>query len=94
MDDDNSNTITLIEIKKKLFDIESGEAIIDVLKGADIIDQDGEIQYEEFILALTDVNLFLSDQNMKSAFDSFDINKDGHIDLHEFKLLISDKKED
>ena len=42
LDSDNSNTIQLIEIKKKLFDIDSGEAIIDVLKGADI-NLDGEI---------------------------------------------------
>ena len=84
LDTNESNTIQLIEIKKQLFDIESGEAIIDVLKGADVIEGDGEIQYEEFVLALTDVNIFLNDQNLKSAFDSFDINKDQHIDLEEF----------
>ena len=71
--------------------MESGEAIIDVLRGADAIVGDGEIQRDEFFLALTDVNMFLNDQNMKSAFDSFDLNKNGHIDLKEFQLLISDK---
>ena len=64
--------------------MESGEAIIDVLRGADAIVGDGEIQRDEFFLALTDVNMFLNDQNMKSAFDSFDLNKNDHIDLKEF----------
>lgn len=47
------------------------EAIIDVLKGVNI-DQDGEISYKEFMLALIDVNLFLNGKTMKNAFDLFD----------------------
>ena len=73
LDIDKSETIQLIEIKKKLFDMEAGEGIIEDLKGANIINDDGEIQYEESIQALTDVNICLNDQNMKKAFDDFKI---------------------
>lgn len=83
--DDNSNgIIELFEIKKNLVDISGGEAIMEVLKGADV-DRDGQISYEEFMLSLTDANFFLKHQNMIDAFNHFDKNGDGSIDIHEFK---------
>ena len=61
----------LIEIKKKLFGVESREAIIDVLEGTDL-DQDGGISNKEFMLALIDVTLSLNGKTMKDAFDLLD----------------------
>lgn len=58
------------------------------------MDRDGEISYEEFILSLTDANMFLKKQNMQDAFNYFDKNGDGAIDFDEFKDLIKTGDED
>ena len=79
-DNNKDGKIQVYEIKKNLFDYSGGEAIIDVLMGADIND-DGEIGYEEFMLALTDPNFFIKSANLKKAFEKFDTNNDGNIDL-------------
>lgn len=71
LDSNQDKRILLIEIKKKLFGVESREAIIDVLEGADL-DQDGAISNKEFMLALIDVNLSLNGKTMKDAFDLLD----------------------
>ena len=93
LDDNGDGKIQLHEIKKKLVDISGGEAIIEVLKGADI-DRDGEISYEEFMLSLTDANFFLDPKNIKDAFKYFDKNDDGAIDIDEFKSIIHTGDED
>ena len=87
LDANEDGKIQLDEIKKKLVVISGGEAIMEVLKGADI-DRDGEISYEEFMLSLTDANFFLNPQNMRDAFNHFDKNGDGAIDIHELKNLV------
>ena len=63
LDTSKDGKIQFHEIKKKLFDWEGGEAIIDTLKGADI-NRDGTIGYEEFMLALTDANFLINTKNM------------------------------
>ena len=60
---------------------------MEVLKGADI-DQDNEINYQEFMISLTNANFFLNKKNMRNAFNDFDKNKDGAIGLDEFKELV------
>ena len=65
--------------------------MIHVLMEADI-DRDGEISYEEFMLALTDANFFINPQdNIRKAFEKFDSNGDGYLDFDEFKDLIDVK---
>ena len=86
LDSNQDKRILLIEIKKKLFGVESREAIIDVLEGADL-DQDGGISYKEFMLALIDVSLSLNEKTMKDAFDLLDEDQNGLIDFEEFQQI-------
>lgn len=59
----------------------------DVLKSIDT-DQNGYIEYEEFIVATVNKNLFLSENNLKIAFEFFDKNNSGNLDQKEVKNLL------
>ena len=60
---------------------------MEVLKGADF-NRDYHISYQEFMLSLTDANFFKDPNNMRYAFNHFDENKDGAIELDEFMELV------
>lgn len=51
-------------------------------------DNNGFIEYEEFLRATIDRSLLLSESNLNSAFELFDINKDGKISSEEIKNII------
>lgn len=40
---------------------------------------DGRIDYGEFITAMTNKDRLLNEENLRIAFDIFDLNKDGFI---------------
>jgi calcium-dependent protein kinase len=52
------------------------------------VNQNGFIDYEEFILACQNRTELLSSQNIQRAFNLLDKNQDGQIDLTELKLLL------
>lgn len=58
-----------------------------VLKQIDT-DDNGYIEYEEFITATINKNVLLSEDNLKIAFDFFDKNKSGTLDQKEIKNLL------
>jgi len=53
------------------------------------IDQDnnGYIDYEEFLRASVDYSLLLTETNLKIAFNNFDKNKDGKLDRDEVRFI-------
>lgn len=55
-------------------------------------DNNGFIEYEEFLRATVDRSLLLSEANLRSAFDLFDLNKDGSISSDEIKSIIGGGK--
>ena len=52
------------------------------------IDQNGKIDYSEFIAASMNKSKLLTKERLKTAFDHFDKNKSGMINIHEIKLIL------
>ena len=70
------------EVKKTLYEIESGEAIFDAIMQADV-DGSMDIDFNEFLMGTIDFNVFINDVYIKNAFDAFDKDLNGEIDHDE-----------
>ena len=57
-------------------------------------DNNGYIEYEEFIRATISKENLFTDINLKTAFDMFDLDKNGSISLNEIKEVLGIKKND
>ena len=57
-------------------------------------DNNGYIEYEEFIRATIPKENLFTDINLKTAFDMFDLDKNGSISLSEIKEVLGIKKND
>ena len=57
-------------------------------------DNNGYIEYEEFIRATISKENLFTDINLKTAFDMFDLDKNGSISLSEIKEVLGIKKND
>lgn len=79
MDSDQNGTLSEMEVKKGLYEIENGEALFDCLRNADI-DGDNKIDFDEFLACAIDVNVFVSDNYLKMAFNHFDKDRSGYLD--------------
>ena len=64
-----------------------GEAIMEVLKTADI-NGDQVISYDEFMLSMTDANFFCNIKHLQEAFQKFDKDGNGTISFDEFKKIL------
>jgi len=51
-------------------------------------DKDGYIEYEEFLRVALNMNILLSEENLKNAFNMFDHNKDGKLSATELKEIL------
>ena len=60
------------------------------------LDQDGVVDYNEFLNATCDHSKLISDEaNIKYVFNILDINGDGELDIDEFKsMFISGERAD
>lgn len=58
-----------------------------LLKAADT-DQSGQIDYTEFIAATLDAQVFLRNDYLRTAFDMFDKDKSGKIDIGEICQML------
>lgn len=58
-----------------------------LLKAADT-DQSGQIDYTEFIAATLDAQVFLRNDYLRTAFDMFDKDKSGKIDIREICQML------
>ncbi len=71
----------------------SKEKIEKMMKSIDF-DGNGFIEYEEFIrVALPKEKLF-TEKNLRTAFNMFDLDKNGTISLEEFKIILGINKLD
>jgi calcium-dependent protein kinase len=64
-----------------------------IIKSMDF-DNNGYIEYEEFIRATIPKENLFTDVNLKTAFDMFDLDKNGSISLSEIKEVLGIKKND
>ena len=64
-----------------------------IIKSMDF-DNNGYIEYEEFIRATIPKENLFTDINLKTAFDMFDLDKNGSISLSEIKEVLGIKKND
>ena len=63
-----------------------------ILKTIDF-DNNGYIEYEEFIMTTISKKSLFTENNLKSAFDMFDLDKNGSISLNEVKEVLGMGKE-
>lgn len=91
LDTDNSGSITFEELKSGL--VKHGNKMSEVqirqlLDGADV-DQDGTIDYSEFITATMHLNKAEREEHLYDAFQHFDKDFSGHITKDELKSAMS-----
>lgn len=89
LDKNKDGYITLKELKEGMKDLDNIDELTEILKGVDV-DNNGAINYTEFIAATLDQNLIVNQTNkIKDAFKIFDIDGDGVIDEEEMKAAFN-----
>jgi calcium-dependent protein kinase len=87
LDKNGDGSLTLEELRVGLAGKENGETLLNLMKSADT-DNSGEINYTEFIAATIDVNIFMRQDYLRTAFEMFDADNSGKIDNEEVKALL------
>ena len=87
LDKNGDGSLTLEELRVGLQGKENGETLLNLMKSADT-DNSGEINYTEFIAATIDVNIFMRQDYLRTAFEMFDADGSGKIDNEEVKALL------
>lgn len=64
-----------------------------ILKKIDL-NQNGMIEYSEFIAAASNIQQLLTEKNLKQAFDLFDLDANGQITPRELKHILGAKNAD
>ena len=78
----------------KLAGIKIKKSQLDKIINSMDFDNNGYIEYEEFIRATIPKENLFTDINLKTAFDMFDLDKNGSISLSEIKEVLGIKKND
>jgi calcium-dependent protein kinase len=68
---------------------ENGETLLQILQAADT-DKSGQIDYTEFLAATMDAQIFLRNDYLRTAFDMFDKDKSGKIDIGEISEMLGE----
>ena len=68
--------------------IENGESLIDCLRYADM-NGDQELDFNEFLTATIDANLFINPSFQRKAFKVFDVDNSGYLDQKEMMMLVA-----
>jgi len=84
IDTDGNGTISVEELRNAMNSIQNFSAIeqevISLMQGVDL-DNNMQLDYENFIAATMARNIFIRDENIRRAFEYFDKDKDGFISL-------------
>ena len=56
------------------------------------VDNDGRVNYKEFILACSTYTTKINEKQIKELFDQIDVNGDGYIDMGEMKNFFQDEQ--
>eukprot|EP00826_Nyctotherus_ovalis_P034845 TRINITY_DN2938_c0_g5_i1.p3 TRINITY_DN2938_c0_g5~~TRINITY_DN2938_c0_g5_i1.p3 ORF type:complete len:155 (-),score=53.77 TRINITY_DN2938_c0_g5_i1:68-532(-) len=63
-----------------------------IMKSVDV-DDSGYISYSEFLVALMNKKKMLIKENLREAFDAFDLDRNGYISAKEMKAILGVGKE-
>jgi len=88
MDEDKDGVLSMEELVNGYCALGQADAVDigKIMRDCDS-DRSGAIDYTEFITATMNWKQALNDQLIKSAFDAFDVDHSGKIDLLEVKLI-------
>uniref|UniRef100_A0A7S2ZV04 Calmodulin n=4 Tax=Rhodosorus marinus TaxID=101924 RepID=A0A7S2ZV04_9RHOD len=91
-DEDNSGLLSLAEMRKVLdrLELDIDEEELQRIWSAYDVDENGEIDYEEFLAATTDLSRIRTLENIKMAFAKLDRNGDGKISVDEVMTALED----
>ncbi len=87
LDKNGDGSLTLEELRSGLADVKNGEEILALMQAADT-DHSGTINYTEFLAATMDAQIFMREENLRTAFQMFDKDNSGKIDATEVKALL------
>lgn len=87
LDKNGDGSLSLDELKIGLGKMENGETLLELLKAADT-DNSGQIDYTEFIAATLDAQVYMKANYLRTAFDMFDKDKSGKIDITELMDML------
>ena len=90
IDEDHNGHLTKDEFIKgasKFFGEQLPEEQVLEIYGAADLDNDGTIQYSEFVVAATKQEENHSEKKLKDAFTAFDKDNNGSIDKHELMTV-------
>ena len=87
LDRNGDGNITLKELKEGLSGIKNKDELIGIMEGWDT-DGSGAINYTEFIAATMEQNMYLKEENLRTAFKMFDKDGSGKISIDEMKQAL------
>ena len=87
LDKNGDGNITLKELKNGLAGVKNKDELLAIMEGADT-DGSGCINYTEFIAATMEQNLYLKEENLRTAFRMFDKDGSGKISIDEMKQAL------
>jgi len=87
IDKNGDGNITLKELKDGLSGVKNKDELLAIMEGADT-DGSGTINYTEFIAATMEQNMYLKEENLRSAFKMFDKDGSGKISITEMKQAL------
>lgn len=87
IDKNGDGNITLKELKDGLKDVKNKDELMNIMEGADT-DGSGTINYTEFIAATMEQNMYLKEENLRTAFQMFDKDGSGKISVEEMKVVL------
>jgi calcium-dependent protein kinase len=96
MDVDNDGRISQIELKnglKSVLGTVSADIEVQQIMKAIDMDCNGYIEYEEFLRATLDSKILLSENNLRMAFNTFDVKKEGSITSEDIRFILGGGKE-
>lgn len=97
IDDNGDGSLTYEEVKNGFYKFYGNEmSSEEMMRLIQKMDQDGNgtIEFEEFLRATVDLSEFLTPENLRAAFDAFDEDKSGKLDIDEIKKILGVVDED
>ena len=92
-DKNHDGTLTLDELKEGFIEYLGERMFFEqdlykIIKNVDL-NQNGIIEYSEFVAATSNLKLMMTDKNLKYAFDLFDLDNNGEITPRELKHVLN-----